>query len=303
MRKVRREVVKTCNEYRAKWKGGVPAVYTDVFTNHAANEYAKFLLTEEHNDDSLQQICEHHKIVGTNRAIVGFSYLDDDHDASDLTKMNEFMDAHGLLLELQEDMEQITNKDYTHIGVGFAANKQMVKIVELLSSRPVMINNMGPTEDGGIEVQGLNLHPATAGLYAARIINPAVPGKHFGLVGPSGIDIDPATHKFVIKFPDTGNPDDIFYHADQKVLEIYVRRAQIDKIKYGANADPAEKIKVDQLECVMRLPMEFVPDPRTVIEDEQDAKMFEREAEERAARAEEEVLIKLAQEAARKEEK
>ena len=56
------------------------------------------------------------------------------------------------------------------------------------------------------------------------------------------------------------------------MIEIYVRRAQIDKIKYGANADAAEekKIKVDQLECVMRLPMEFIPDPRMVIEDQQD---------------------------------
>lgn len=49
--------------------------------------------------------------------------------------------------------------------------------------------------------------------------------------------------------------------------------------------------------------MEYVPDPRTVIEDENDAKMYEREAEERAQRAEEERLIKAAQEAARKEEK
>lgn len=73
-----------------------------------------------------------------------------------------------------------------------------------------------------------------------------------------------------------------------------MRTKQIDKIKYGAEADQNEKIKVDQLECVLRLPMEYIPDPRTVIEDEQDQKMFEREAEERAARAEEERLIKLA---------
>ena len=51
MRKVRREVIKTCNEYRAKF--GNPLVYTDTLTNHAANEYAKFLLTDDQNDDSL----------------------------------------------------------------------------------------------------------------------------------------------------------------------------------------------------------------------------------------------------------
>ena len=207
MRKVRREVIRTCNEYRGKFNH--PSVYTDTFTNHAANEYAKFLLTEEHNEESLQQIAEHHKIVGTQKAIIGFSYLDDDHDAGDLTKMNEFMDAHGLLLELQEEMGEITNKDYTHIGVGFAANKQMVKIVELLSSRPIMINNLNHTEDGGIEVQGLNLQPTTAGLYAARIVNPANAKKDFGLVGPSKITIDPATHKFVINFDPPS--EEVFY--------------------------------------------------------------------------------------------
>ena len=98
MRKVRREVIKTCNEYRAKF--GHQSVYTDTFTNLAANEYARFLLSEKHSEDALAQICEHHKVIGQQKAIIGFSYLDDDHDAGDLTKMNEFMDAHGLLLEL-----------------------------------------------------------------------------------------------------------------------------------------------------------------------------------------------------------
>lgn len=167
------------------------------------------MLTEDHNEDSLAQIAEHHKVVGVQKAIVGFSYLDDDHDAGDLTKMDEFMDAHGLLLELQEEMGQITNKDYTHIGVGFAANKQMVKIVELLSARAVMINNLNHSEDGGIEVSGLNLAPTTAGLYAARIINPANPNKDFGKVGPAGIQMDPATHRFSIHFD--APSEEVFY--------------------------------------------------------------------------------------------
>jgi hypothetical protein len=39
--------------------------------------------------------------------------------------------------------------------------------------------------------------------------------------------------------------------------------------------------------------MEYIPDPRTVIEDQQDQERYEREAEDRAARAEEERLIKI----------
>lgn len=49
--------------------------------------------------------------------------------------------------------------------------------------------------------------------------------------------------------------------------------------------------------------MEFIPDPRTVIEDDVDRQRFERDAEERMRRAEEAKQIKIAQAAARKEEK
>jgi len=30
------------------------------------------------------------------------------------------MDAHGLLLELQDELKLLTDKDLTHVGVGFA---------------------------------------------------------------------------------------------------------------------------------------------------------------------------------------
>ena len=203
------------------------------------------MLSEKHSEDALAQICEHHKVIGQQKAIIGFSYLDDDHDAGDLTKMNEFMDAHGLLLELQEEMAEIVNKDHTHIGIGFAADKHMVMIVELFSSRALLVNNLNHTEDGGIEVQGFNLKPTEAGIYAARIVNPANTKKDYGLVGPSRINYDPAKHTFTINFDPPPNGEEVFYSQEQKILEIYVRKAQIDKIKYGADADPSEKIKVE----------------------------------------------------------
>ena len=145
------------------------------------------------------------------------------------------------------------------------------------------------------------MKPTEAGLYAARIVNPANTRKDFGLVGPSGIQYDPNKHTFTINFD--APSEEVFYCQEQKILEIYVRKAQIDKIKYGSEADPNEKIKVEQLTCVVKMPMEYIPDPRTVIEDQQDQERYEREAEERAARAEEERLIRITQEAARKEEK
>ena len=34
--------------------------------------------------------------------------------------MDEFMDAHGLLLEMQNEMQILSDPNATHIGVGFA---------------------------------------------------------------------------------------------------------------------------------------------------------------------------------------
>lgn len=56
--------------------------------------------------------------------------------------MEEFMDSHGLLLELQDEREKLMDANLTHVGVGFAENKQMVKIVEILSVKYLMVSNV-----------------------------------------------------------------------------------------------------------------------------------------------------------------
>jgi len=62
-----------------------------------------------------------------------------------------------------------------------------------------------------------------------------------------------------------GPADNLFYSEDNKLLEIYIRTRQADKVVYGGAS--SEKIKKQDLELAMRLPMEYVPDPRTIIED------------------------------------
>jgi len=52
------------------------------------------------------------------------------------------MDAHGLLLELEQELGMLVNQEYTHIGIGFAFDKTQVKVVELLSTKPIMINQV-----------------------------------------------------------------------------------------------------------------------------------------------------------------
>ena len=73
----------------------------------------------------------------------GIAYLEEDVVSKYPTKKDEFMDAHGLLLELQYELGQLTDKAFTHVGIGFASNTQKVKVVEMLSVKPVMVNHLG----------------------------------------------------------------------------------------------------------------------------------------------------------------
>ena len=123
--------------------------------------------------------------------------------------MAEHMDAHGLLMEMQAEMEQLADPNVTHIGVGFAEDSTKVLVVELLSHSSLMVNKLQPGEDGSIHVEGLNLEPANAGLYAARIVSSTNDKKVAGLIGPQNITYDKATHHFSMVFPPPA--EDVFY--------------------------------------------------------------------------------------------
>lgn len=84
---------------------------------------------------------------------------------------------------------------------------------------------------------------------------------------------------------------------------MYIQRRQVDKIKYGAEGDANERINVAHLELSIRHPMDYYPDPRTVIEDDADRQKYERDMAERQKRIEEERLIMVAANLARKEER
>lgn len=179
----------------------------------------------------------------------------------------------------------------THIGIGFAEDASKVVVVELLCQRSVMVNSLAPGEDQSVVISGLVLDPQNVGLYAARIVSSTNDKKECGLIGPANIQLDKSTHQFRIIFPPM--QEEVFYAQDPKVVEIFIRRAKIDQIPYGVAS--TEKIKVQHLEQVLRLPMEYIPDPRVVREDAHDQEQFERDMKERAERAEEERMIKAAQ--------
>ena len=145
-----------------------------------------------------------------------------------------------------------------------------------------MVNQLGQTEEGIVEVRGQALDK-NAGLYAARIVATSNMKKELAVSGPAMIDLNKQTGEFRIQVK--AQIEDLFYsQTDPKLLEIFVSRRQIDKIKYGAAADASERIQVQHLELCLRLPLEYLPDPRTVIEDEVDRQRFEREIAERMKR-------------------
>ena len=151
MRKFRRDIIKSINDYRSMNK--VPGVYIDILANKAACEYAEHLLTGEDNETVLTDILNKHLIVGQVTTLVGMSLLEeDDEDGHSRVLHGEFMDAHGVLCELQDDLERMIDAKYTHVGVGFAWNKDKVLVVEFYSVKTLVISQLTESEDGGIDV-------------------------------------------------------------------------------------------------------------------------------------------------------
>lgn len=197
MRKVRREILKTINDIREKF--GNNHIYADFLTNNAANAYAEHLLNVDSNEDkdAIQAILDTNHVLGEQNTLTGIAYLEEDIVSKDPTKKDEFMDAHGLLLELQHELSMLTNKEFTHAGIGFAANTQKVMVVEMLAKKPLMINHLGQTEDGAVEVRGVVIDK-TVGVYASRIVAAGNMKKELAVVGPAAIDYNKTTGEFVI---------------------------------------------------------------------------------------------------------
>jgi len=187
---------------------------------------------------------------------------------------------------------------HTHIGIGLAYAGNEVKVVEVITSKPVQVLSLQQTEEGDIEVSGLLLDEK-AGLYAARLAKIDNMKKDVALVGPTGFTVDRNAKQWSAIFK--GPHEGLFYN--DHMLELYIRKAQPDKIKYGAEADAGERIKVESLTIAVRIPLEYVPDPRTVIEDEADRQRVEKEMADRVKRVEEERLIRVAERLARKEDR
>ena len=128
-------------------------------------------------------------IVGQVVALIGMSLLEEDEEDGEGHNRvihGEFMDAHGVLCEYQGDLERMIDPQYTHVGIGFAWNKEKVLVVEFYSVKPLVITQLTESEDGGVDIRGSMLS-TDVGLYAARIVAIKNAKKDIKIVGPPNI--------------------------------------------------------------------------------------------------------------------
>jgi len=232
--------------------------------------------------------------------LIGEAYLDFDASNDDKEIPECYMDAHGLLFELHDDLQIILGEKYSHVAIGLAFNKEQVKIVELYFRKSIVVHQIEATEDEGIMIQGQMLRNAEkkydVGVYAIRIVSPKNLKKDIVITGPSGIQFDQNTKKFTAKFK---GPLDVLYSEDEKILELYVRKIT-PPIPYGEPSEERINVKVLSIGC--RMPMVLHPDPRVILEDEADKEREEKKKEEVKRMEEEEKLFKEAQKLEHKEE-
>jgi hypothetical protein len=180
MRKIRRQILRTINDVREAH--GVPSLFIDIMGNKAATEYANYLMGNQEDENKVNEICKDFHVQGETVPLVGFAVLEEDEDHQG-TLQEQMMDAHGLLLELEYELSVLCDPNKTHVGIGFAFDKEKVKVVEIVSTKALMLNQLNESEDGGIEARGIVLNKQI-GLYAARLVALNKMTKDLKVVGP-----------------------------------------------------------------------------------------------------------------------
>lgn len=298
-RKSRRDILNSINSIRQKDQK--KELFIDLLGNKAANDYAEYLLDNRANPDELKNIIEKNLFVAKDvECLIGEAFLDMDASNDDKEIPECYMDAHGLLFELQDELNVILDGKYSHIAIGLAFDKRQVKVVELFFRKSITVPQLNGTESEGVEVQGMMLPNEEKkydfGVYAVRIASLKNLKKDVALIGPPGIVFDQSTQKFTVTFP---GPIDAFYSDDEKILELYMRKTS-PPILYGQPSD--ERINISHLIIGDRMPMVLFPDPRIVLEDEADKLKAEREIQAAEEQKMAEKLADDAQKEARKHE-
>lgn len=129
---------------------------------------------------------------------MGLAFLEEEDHS--VTLHDQMVDAHGLLLELDEEISVLTDPGNTHIGIGFAFTKEQVRVVELVGRKNFIIDSLNKTEDGSVEALGRMVDDSEA-IYAARVAALSKLSKDIAVVGPPDITFNKDSGEFKITIP------------------------------------------------------------------------------------------------------
>lgn len=256
-RKVKRELMKNLNQFRAEEVPNKMPLYQEWLGSEPLQEYVKAVLDDDEDPEQLSTIMASSKAVGKFQCGTAVTGLED--DSGDINHLiDPFLDAQGLIFESHRSM---IIGDYNHVSIGLGVQGKRLALVLGLAHKALNVTKIEKSQDS-IIIEGKMLK-TDVGVYAVRIVDINTM-KEKVLVGPYSISYDPSTSIFTAT---VNYPDGIEYGPENRgknYVEIYVRNNP-ETIIYGENPDI--KVNLKHIEIVERMRIELYPDPRQIFEE------------------------------------
>jgi len=287
MRKARRTILRAINNTRRFYE--INPLDIDIIANQVATEYAGYLLNNPENEEYIKTKLSKSLLVSDYKCIVGCRILERDVMSTDAHSFaKNYLDAHGLVEEIEDKRTVLLNKDFNIVGLGFASDEDKIRVVELYANSNTIVNSINKIKEPPcVEVKG-KMKNEQNGVYAARISTEDNMKKDIILIPPTNMSYNKSNLEFTISIP--LNPDSVLYTEPRHVIEFYIRNKP-GTIPYGQQI--TEKINLQHLTLSQRTYLDWFPDPRVIVEDQID---LQREEDEEKERIQKEMEAKLARE-------
>jgi len=274
LRKIRRMIFNAINTLRNE--EDLPPVEMDPYINETASKYAEFCASGEvdGNQAKLTELTTAFKAPGEYKGITGYRYLDEEERKNAKLMINKFfLEAYGLIFEINETREEMLKPDYTHVGIGLASSENVYVITEVFSTKLLTVNTIKVADnEKGVEIQG-KLTTDQMGPYAVRVVDEKkTPPVVVALVGPDNMQLDLETRNFQVFI----DKPEIIYASPPLICEIYLRQKP-QSIEYGKGPAPDLEKDLVYLKLSYKIPIEPLPDPRLVVEESRERIQQEQE--------------------------
>jgi hypothetical protein len=207
----------------------------DPLGNVFANQYAKYLLKEKENDKILHDLAKQFNYKGDFNISTFTVFVDVSSDSGKKRVryndyLNEFIDAHSVLVEFANDRNNMLSKDFNTVSIGLAFDDEKVVVVDIFTARELNLDSCSINHEmGTILVKGHMLNDLY-GVYAMKVSSIENPNKHLLLINPSNIiSPDQKNRPFTASF---NNVKNILNDNTIKILDILIRERP-NSINYG----------------------------------------------------------------------